>query len=697
MTSRLAAFLNPASIALVGCPSDLDRPGARPLVYLTKHAYPGRLYPVNPRHAEIGGVRAYPSLADLPERPDMAWIGVPSGDVAGVLGEVARLKIPHAIVLTAGFGETDAAGQRRQAELRAIAAAGGVTVLGPNVLGFINCWDRVPLTFSSTGGVDRLLAGALGIASQSGALGGVAANRAFDRSIGVSAMISTGNELDVTVSECLEHFAADEHTQAVALIAEGIRDGERFKAAAARLLDLGKPVVALKLGRSTAGRRNALTHTGALAGSYEAWRAVARQLGIVEMDTFEELIDVAGFLSRERRPIRRGVAVLATSGGASIMTADQLEARGLELRRLSTSTAAALGRLLPAYAATRQNPVDVTAGLSESVYADVLAALVRDPNVDVVVATVTAARGVERARNIARVAGAAPKPLVACWLGGSLIDDGVAELAAAGVPCFRSPRTAAQALAAARDVAAARRAWSSGHRRRARAPAVLSRVVTRLDSPPTYPQIAELARRAGLPMPREALVATAAEAVRAARALGFPVALKLAARGLHHKTEVGAVVLGLAGASEVERAARRLAALGRRYRAEGLLVQRMVRGVEVLAGVVRDATFGPLLVIGAGGVQAELHRTTACRPLPVTPREIRAMLAEVPALAVLDGYRGAPPADVDALVEAIAAVGRMAEAVGRRLVALDVNPIVVRPRGQGAFAVDLVVDVEAPP
>ncbi|MBI4246753.1 MAG: acetate--CoA ligase family protein, partial [Candidatus Rokubacteria bacterium] len=597
MTSRLAAFLNPGSIALVGCPRDLDRPGARPLVYLTQHGYPGRLYPVNPRHAEIAGRRVYPSLGELPERPDMAWIGVPNADVEGVLEEVARLKIPHAVILTAGFGETDGTGRRRQAALGEIATAGGVTVLGPNVLGFINCWDRVPLTFSSTGGIDRLRPGSLGIASQSGALGGVAANRAFDRGIGVSAMISTGNELDVTVSECLEYFAEDSRTQAVALVAEGIRDGERFKAAAARLLEAGKPLVALKLGRSTAGRRNALTHTGALTGAPEAWSAVARQLGIVEAETFEELIEVAGFLSRERRSPRRGVAVLTTSGGASIMTADQLEARGFSFPRLALSTVGTLGRLLPEYAVTRDNPVDVTAGLSETLYADVLAALARDPNVDAVVATVTAARGVERARNIARVAREAPKPVVACWLGGSLTEEGITELEGAGVPCFRSPRTVAQALAAARDVAVRRAAWPGGRRRPGRGGVALARAAARLGASPSYAELSALARRAGIPLAPEALVRTPAEAARAARRLGFPVALKAVAPDLPHKTGAGAVALDLADGAEVAAAARRLLARTRRYRREGLLVQRMVRGVEVLVGVTRDPTFGPLLVL----------------------------------------------------------------------------------------------------
>ena len=404
MSSRLAAFLTPRSIALVGCPGDLTRPGARPLVYLRQHHYTGNVYPVNPRHAEIGGFKAYPSLAALPERPDIVWIGVPGAQVEAALVEAARVGVPHAVILTAGFGETDAGGRRRQARLAELAGAAGIAVLGPNMLGFINCWDRVPLTFSPAGGLEPLIAGPLGVASQSGALAGIVVNRAFDRKVGVSAMVSTGNEVGITVSECLEYFAEDPRTQAVALVVEGVRDGERFRRAAARLTEVGKPIVALKMGRSNTGRRNALTHTGALAGSHAAWQAVARQLGIVEVETFDDLVEVAGYLSRERRRRYRGVAVVATSGGASIMTADQLEARSIALPRLAPATVAALGGLLPDYAHTRDNPVDVTAGLSEALFGRVLETLVADPGADAVVAVVTGARGVERAENVSRVA-----------------------------------------------------------------------------------------------------------------------------------------------------------------------------------------------------------------------------------------------------------------------------------------------------
>jgi acyl-CoA synthetase (NDP forming) len=683
VTSRLAAFLAPGSIALVGVPSDLTRAGARPLLYLQKHGYPGQIYPVNPRHAAIGGLRAYPTLTDLPERPDTVWIGVPGADVLPVLEEAARLKVPNAVIMTSGFGETDQLGVVREGQLRDIADAAGMTVLGPNMLGFVNCWERVPLTFSSAGAVERLVPGALGIASQSGALGGVVANRAFDRLVGVSAMVSTGNEIGVTVSECLEYFVEDERTRAVALVVEGIRDGARFRAAAARLLEAGKPLVALKLGRSSTGRRNALTHTGALAGSHEAWRALARQLGIVEVETFEDLVEIGGFLSREGRVAGRGVGVVTTSGGASIMLADQLEAHGVPMPRLTPSTVEALGRLLPDYARTRDNPVDVTAGLSEPLFGRVLETLVADPGLDGVVVALTSG-GAERARNLARVALAADKPVVACVLGGSVIEGGRVVLDEQAVGCFRSPVSLARALAAGRAVAEARAHW----RRDAAAP---RRRAVRVTPPRGYADLAALARRAGVPLVDQALVATPLEAARAARRLGFPVAVKVVSPDVAHKTEVQALALGLDTAGAVRQAATRMLRSVRGARIEGLLVQRMVRGVEVLVGVTRDPTFGPLLVVGAGGVEAELLGDTACRPLPVSRREIARMLDEVRTLRRLRGFRGEPAADLPALVRAIAGVARLAEMLGNDLTSLDVNPIMVGPRGRGAYAVDFLL------
>ncbi|HET8578797.1 MAG TPA: acetate--CoA ligase family protein [Methylomirabilota bacterium] len=688
--TRLQQFLAPKSIAIAGCPGDLSRPGARPLVYLLRHGFPGAIYPVNPRHKEIGGLSAFPSLADCPSPPEMVWIGVPAAEVLGMLEQAAAVGARAAVILSAGFGETGVAGRAEQSRILDKARAAGMALLGPNTLGYVNCWDRVALTFSSVGDVPALLPGALGIASQSGALGGALLNRALDRRVGVSAMISTGNEADITVSEALEHFAEDERTRAVALVVEGIRDGGRFMAAARRLLEAGKPVVAMKLGRSRVGARNALTHTGALAGSTGAWDAVCAQLGIVQAATFEDLTDAGGFLARGPRLGGRRVAVVSSSGGAAIMTADELERRDFTLPKLSRSTVRTLAPLLPGYALTRDNPVDVTAGVPEERFGQALAAVAGDPRVDAIVVTVTmatGARATQRSEHVVRLAGETTKPIVVCWMAGSLADEGVRVLDDGGVSCFHSPRGAVFALdAAVRSAAARTRARKSGARVfRARRP------LPAAAGPLPYRLAAALVASAGVRLPRAALVQTVHEAVAAAARMGFPVALKAMAPDLAHKTEANAVRLGLEDRRAVAQAARELLQILTGRKAEGLLVQKMVRGAEMMLGVTRDPVFGPLLLIGAGGIHAEVLADTACRPLPVTRKEVRAMLSEVKAVRLLRGHRGLPPGDLAALEDAALAVGRLALGLGERLGEMDLNPVVVPPKGHGVVAVDVLL------
>jgi acyl-CoA synthetase (NDP forming) len=691
--SRLRDFLAPKTVAIVGCPGDLSRPGARPLIYLLRHGFPGTIYPVNRRHREIGGLPAFPSLAECPTPPDMVWIGVPAAEVEGVLEEAGAVGARGAVILSAGFGETGKLGRTAQARILERARAAGLALLGPNTLGYVNCWDRVALTFSSVGDVPALLPGALGIVSQSGALGGALLNRALDRRVGVSAMVCTGNEADITVSEALEHFAEDERTRAVALVVEGVRDGERFKAAARRVLETGKPVVAMKLGRSRSGARNALTHTGALAGSQQAWDAVAAQLGIVQAASFEDLTDAGGFLSRCPGLRGRRAAVVTSSGGAAIMTADELERRGFTLPPLSPATVKRLGALMPDYALTRRNPVDLTAGLPEERFAQALEAVAGDPRVDAVIVTVTMATGgraTERAQHVVRLAARTEKPIVVCWMAGSLADEGVRILDEGRVSCFHSPRGAVFALQAAAQARAAREML-----RRPRLPRPLRVSVPPVSGPLPWPMAERLARQAGLGLPPQALVPTPEAAARAAARIGFPVALKLAAPGLPHKTDVGAVRLGLANRRSVLAAARSLLALAKRLgrvgAVDGLLVQKMMRGAEVMIGVARDRALGLLLLVGAGGIHAELMADTACRPLPVSRAEVREMLGEVRALRLLRGHRGTEPADLAALEAAVVAVARLAAGMGERLVGLDVNPVAVLPRGRGAVALDLLV------
>jgi acyl-CoA synthetase (NDP forming) len=659
-------------------PGDVTRPGARPFHYLRRHGYPGQIHLVNPGRQEIGGFPVSPSLAALPGPVDVAWIGVPGPRAAAVVEECGAAGIPFAVVLGAGFAETGDAGEAEQARLREAARRAGVRLLGPNIVGFVNAWDAVALTFSTVGEIEALPGGPIVLLSQSGGLGGILLNRAVDRGAGVGLFVSTGNEADLGLADCLDWVVDDGRARVVACVVEQPREPARLAAAVARARARDVAVLALKLGGTPAGARAARSHTGALVGRREAWRAWARAAGIVEVDDLDALLESAILLARTPRPAGSRVGMLTSSGGSAVMLADALEPRGFTFPGLDPGTVERIRRLLPGYAAVG-NPVDMTAGLPDETFGQVLAAMLPDPGLDFLVVPLTMATaegGRARAEQVAGAARGAAKPVVVFWPGGSLVRNGIAALAEAGLHVFTAAGSCAAALGAARD---------SGARRPAGAPAP---ELPRLDVPAgsgavSWPEARRLVAQAGIPVVSEVVVGCEAEAREAAATLRFPAAVKLL--GPLHKTEVDGVRLGLDGAEAVVAAVRALLPRG-----SGCAIQPMVTGVEVLAGAVRDPALGPFVVLAPGGIQAELYRERAMRPAPIGPAEAEAMLVETPGLAaLLGGHRGTPAADRAALVEALVRLGGLAAALGPRLAEIDLNPLIVGPAG--ACAVDVRV------
>jgi acyl-CoA synthetase (NDP forming) len=659
-------------------PGDLSRPGARPLHYLRRHRYPGQIHLVNPGRQEIGGSPVYPSLAAMPGPVDVAWIGVPGPRAAGVVEECGPAGIPFAVVLGAGFAETGEAGEAEQARLREAARRAGVRLLGPNIVGFVNAWDAVALTFSTVGELEYLPKGPIVLLSQSGGLGGILLNRAVDRGVGIGLFVSTGNEADLGLAECLDWVVDDGRARVVACVVEQPREPARLAAAVARARARDVAVLALKLGGTPAGARAARSHTGALVGRRDAWRAWARAAGILEVDDLDALLESAILLARARRPEGSRVGMLTSSGGSAVMLADALEPRGFTFPSLAPGTVERIRRLLPGYAAAG-NPVDMTAGLPDETFGEVLTAMLPDPGLDFLVVPLTMATaegGRARAEQVAWAARDAEKAVVVFWPGGSLVRKGIATLADAGIHVFTAVGPCAGALGAARDFGA----W--------RTPGVAPQPRSRLDVPATsgalpWPEARRLVSQAGIPVVAEVVVASDEEARDAARALGFPAVVKLL--GPLHKTEADGVRLGLDSEAAVLAAVRALLPRG-----SGCVIQPMVTGVEVLAGAVRDPALGPFVVLAPGGVRAELYRERAMRPAPIGPAEAEAMLDETPALAaLLDGHRGSPAADRAALVEALVRLGALAAALGARLGEIDLNPLIVGPAG--ACAVDVRV------
>jgi acyl-CoA synthetase (NDP forming) len=680
----LGRLFAPSAIALVGVPGDLSRPGARPLQFLRRHGYPGRVYLVNPRHPTVGDLPAYPTLDDLPECPDVAWIGLPAAQASDAILACGRVGIRFAVVLGAGFAETGDPGAAAQARLVESARRAGVRLVGPNTVGFVNGWDRVVLTFSTVGKLGALAPGPVAVLSQSGGVGGCLLDRAADRGLGVGLFVSTGNEADLSLADYLDWLVEDGRARAVACLVEQVRHPERVAAAVERAAARGVAVVALKLGASATGSRAARSHTGALAGRRDAWRAWTRAVGLLEVTELDHLVETAAHLARAPALAGSRMAMVTSSGGVAVLLADALDPRGFTFAPLAEETARRAEALLPPYV-TVTNPLDITAGLPDQTFGDVLAAVGRDPGIDLVVVPLTMAtadRGAARAGQVVRATRAATRPIVVCWPGGGLVRDGFRVLDESCVPLFPTVSGCAAALGAALAFRAVR---GRAPRRAFPVPAVAA--------PPgggalPWAGARALLAAAGIRLAPEVVVRDEDEARAAARDLRYPVAVKVL--GPLHRTDVGGVRLGVATREELLAAVGALRPLG-----EACLVQPMLEGVEVLVGALRDPELGPFVLVAPGGVRAELYGERGMGPAPCDEAAAEELIRGCRALdALLDGYRGGSPADRPALVETLTRVATLAAGLGPRLGALDLNPVIVGPAGAGATVVDarLVLD-----
>jgi acyl-CoA synthetase (NDP forming) len=674
----LGRLFAPSAIALIGVPGDLSRPGARPLHFLRRHGYAGRIYPVNPGHRVIGDLPAFPSVDALPERPDVAWIGLPAAQAADALVACGRARVPFAVVLGAGFAELGEPGIAKQANLVEAARQAGVRLLGPNTVGFVNAWDRVALTFSTIGKLEALQPGPVAVLSQSGGLGGCLLDRAAARRLGVGLFVSTGNEADLSLADYLEWLVQDGRARAIACLVEQVREPDRVAIAIERALARGVAVVSLKLGASEIGSRAARSHTGSLAGGRDAWRAWSRAAGLLEVTELDHLVETAAYLARTPPLGGPRMAMATSSGGVAVLLADALEPRGFRFAQLADESTRRVAALLPPYVNVT-NPLDITAGLPDETFGEVLSTVARDPGIDVVVVPLTMATaggGVARAQHVIAAARGATKPVVVCWPGGSLVRKGVRAFDEAGVPLFATVSSCTAALGAALSFCELR----------ARAPRrrlpVVSVTVPTGAGPVPWTLVRRMLTDAGIRTAPEVVVHDVEEARAAAARLTYPVAVKVL--GPLHRTEVGGVRLGVSRLDELLDAVQALRPLG-----EACLVQPMIEGLEVLVGGLRDPEFGPLVMVAPGGVRAELYGERAMAPAPCDTDTAEGLIRECRALdAVLQGYRGSPHADRASLIETVARAAALVAGLGPSLAALDLNPVIVGPPGHGATVVD---------
>lgn len=690
----LDALFEPRSIAIFGASDDVTKIGGRPLQFLQKYGYAGGIYPINRKAGLVQSLRAYASLAELPEVPELAVIAVPPAGVLDAVQDCARRGVKAAVILSAGFSEMGEEGSRLQARIGEVARATGMRIVGPNCLGAIGVPDKSIATFSVALESSFPAAGSVGIVSQSGNLGSFTLRLAGERGLGVSRMLTTGNECDVDIADAIASLAADPGTSVILCCMETCRDGAKLMQAMAMAREAGKPLVVLKVGVSEAGSAAAASHTGALAGSDAVFDAVLRQGGALRVPSIELLLEVGHALSvvgPARVPGGRRVAVLTASGGFGVLLADAASAQGLALPRLAAQTQERILSVVPF--AAPSNPVDMTAQVSSrpEVLAQMLGAVARDDSCDALILQSANAFHVPRLRGVflealAQVRKDHPARLI--LLCARAPDDVRTRLNAMGFPVVEGIDAACATLAAllrfgARDPA------------RAAAPAI-ARVPLAAEAFATEASAKAVLAEAGLPVPREAIAHSLGEALAAARAMGFPLVLKIVSPDIAHKTEVGGVFVGVRSEAqlreEYEQLLARVALKAPGARIAGVLVAQMVQGgVELILGARKDPVFGPMVMVGLGGIFAEIFKDVALQPAPVDEAQATAMLQSLKAFPLLDGARGRPKADVQAAAKAIAALSRFAVRHADSVCEIDINPLVVLEQGRGAHALDALL------
>jgi acetyltransferase len=700
MPHPLDSFFAPTSIALIGASRDHEKIPGRLLAMLRKNEYPGKIYPVNPNYADIDGLPCYKSIAEIGVPVDLAVVIIPAGAVLPALEQCAAVGVKNTVIISSGFAEEGGDSAAMQDAIAALAKRTGMRISGPNAEGFFSQVQRVAATFSPAvdvkPGVVPLIATTkrIGIVAQSGGIGFAYYHRAKALGIAVSYVVSAGNESDLGAGEFLDYMVQDASTDVILLFIEGIRDVDKFLAAAWRAAELKKPVIVTKVGRSGAGERAAASHTASMAGWSAAYDAVFAKHGFIVSNDLDEALTIAAVLASNPLPKGDRVAVVTVSGGAGIWGADAVALHGLRVPELSEAVQTDIRKLMPSYG-TARNPIDVTAqgvtsgGLQKSV--DLLTA---SDEVDAILVLLSLSSEVRRPFKdieLKPVLSAQKKPVLfysytvpsdfarhelaksGVVVFSGLTHVGVAMRRIVDYATFSLPKPVDEARLPARDL--------SAH--------LTSPVLSEADSK-------ALLRAAGIALPDEVLVKERSELDAATARVGFPMVMKIQSPDIAHKSEVGGVRVNITTKGEVFLAFEALLNNARKHRPEaaiqGVLLGPMAKkGVEIIVGTMTDKTFGPVVMVGLGGITTELFRDVVYRPAPVGAEEAGAMLAGLKAAPLLSGFRGAAKADVAALAQFIADVSLLAARHAQEIAEIELNPVLVHSEGQGVTIVDALV------
>lgn len=688
---NLDKIFRPHRVAVVGASNQPEKVGAILLQNLIGHGFEGVVYPVNAKREAVQGIAAYPSLAALPHAPDLAVICTPAPTVPGLIDDCGRLGIMGVVIVSAGFRETGPEGILLEDQVRASAARyPGLRIVGPNCLGVMVPPIKLNATFAAT----MAAPGRVAFISQSGAICTSVLDWASSAGIGFSHFLSIGNMLDVGVDDLLDYLAGDPHTDSVVLYVESITQAREFMSAA-RAFSRDKPIVAYKAGRFADSAQAAASHTGAMAGVDAVYEAAFRRAGIVRVFDLDEVFDCAKLLARERQPKGPRLAIVTNAGGPGVIACDALLDRGGVLARLDPATIEKLNACLPPFW-SHGNPLDILGDASAQRYADASAAVLADPGVDAALILLTPQAMTEPGPCAAAVIDAAKrhrKPVLAAWMGGLSVQTGVEHFNAAGIPTYTTAEHAVRAflrlvefqhnrevlLETPREVPLAFPLDREKLRQR------FDDILRRNDELLSEGDSKELMATYGIPVALPRSARTADEAVAAAREIGYPVVLKILSPQITHKTDVGGVALNLADEGQVRRAFSEIVNSARQHRPDaellGVTVQRMVtavHAVELILGAKRDPVFGPVVMVGFGGVAAEVFQDRALELPPLNERLATRMLQSLRSWPLLTGYRGRPVINVDQLVETLMRFSYLVAHLPE-ICEVDINPLLATP------------------
>ena len=680
--SLAQALFAPRSVALIGASGDASKNTSRPQRFLRKHGYTGRILPINRGRDEIFGEKAYADLRAVPEAVDHAFIMVPASHVPEAIAQCCEKKVPVATIFSDGFAETGAAGRAKQEELLQLARASGLRLLGPNCIGLLDMHSHLVLSVNAVLEHAQIKPGATAIVSQSGSMMGALMSRGLGRGTGFSKLVSVGNESDLAVGEITDMLVDDADTRIILLFMETLRDADRLAHAARRAYAAGKPVIVYKLGRSDVGVQLASSHTGAMTGSDDTADAFFRAHGMLRVDLLETLFELPALIANQRPAQRHRVAAMTTTGGGAATVMDRLGTFGVEVVPPTDQIIAGLARGNVRISAALLTDLTL-AGAKKEIYSAVLSALLASDHCELVLAVVGSSAQFQPHIAIDPILEAARggKPLaVFC---APQADASLALLSEHGIAGFRTPEACADAI----------RAWH-GWRAPAEPPAAdPARVAAARAALGSRKRLNEIEAcrvfsALGVPAAASEVITSPDQEIK----LEFPVAAKILSPDIAHKTDAGGVAVNLATAADLKRAAagilQSVRARHPQARLNGILVQRMEKGLaEVILGCKRDPQVGPVVVLGVGGVLAEVYRDFAIRLAPVTVEEARRMIEEVKGLALIRGYRGLPRGDVAVLARAVSDFSQLAR-LEPRVTEAEINPLIVKREGEGVVAVD---------